>query len=130
MKIKNFILDNDYVYDVLKKFMGFRMSIATVFLLDPIFEKCIDTKKKIQNCKMKAYEKYANPVFDVAGNLIRYTVDGCSEENKIKLNDEIRDLLNGETEIGDRITVDLNKVEGNVNKEELVILKSFFDFMV
>lgn len=130
MKIKNLILDNDAIFNTFKRFMSFKMSIAVLFTLDPIFEKYVDARNGLHKYKLKAYEKYACPISDVKGKIIRYTVDGASEENKENLNKEIIELLNSESEIGDKLTVDLNRIEGNVTKEELDVLKMFFNFTV
>lgn len=128
MKIKNFILDNDAIFETLKKFMSFSMPISTLFLVEPVFEKYKTAKNNVHVYKLKAYEKYACPVFDVSGKLTKYTIDGCTEENKENINRELSELLNEETEISDKLTVDLKRVEGNVTKEELNILKIFFNF--
>jgi hypothetical protein len=130
MKIKNFILENEIIFETLKKFMSFKMSIATMFSIEPSFEKYVEAKNKVYSYKLKAYEKYACPVFGVDGKLIRYTVEGCTDENKEKLNLELNELLNEESEISDKLTVDLKRIDGDVIKEELNILKMFFNFTV
>lgn len=130
MKIKNLILDNDAIFNTFKRFMSFKMSIAVLFTLDPIFEKYVNARNELHKYKLKVYEKYACPVSDTKGKIIKYVVDGASEENKENLNNEMRELLNSESEIGDKLTVDLNKIEGNVTKDELNILKMFFNFTV
>lgn len=130
MQIKNFILDDERIFEVLKKFSSFSMPISVMFTVEPFLEKYVTAKNIVHTYKLKVYEKYACPVFDVNGKLIKYTVDGCSEENKEKLNKELVELMNEVSEIGDKLTVNLSKIDGNVTKEELDILKMFFNFIV
>lgn len=126
MKIKNFIVDDEKIFTTFKKFMSFEMYISTMYKVEPLYRSFSEHKNKVYEYKFKIYEKYACPVFDTEGKLVKYVVDGCSQENKDLINEELNILMNGEFDF-EKIKIDMSTVKGFISREDFDILRIFFD---
>lgn len=129
MKVYNYIVLDEFVAKTLIKFSNFEMPMSVLFKVEPFVNKFKEVHKQVSDFRFRIFEKYGNPVYDEKGQLVRYITDGCSEETKEIIRTELKGLLDQESELLEKFNIDPTKINGLLNKEELAVLRIFFNFV-
>lgn len=131
MKLKYALIYNDEVFSTLSSLFGKKMPIAALYSYEKCLKSMKTTREEIFGYLTKLYSTNGIPVYNESGEIVRYVLDGVDEDIKKEVLRQQQEFLDLELElpIKDRIKLDVQKVDFEVDPKGLAILSLLFEFV-